>query len=76
MVNTGSLGFSVAVFAVLALITITLLMLRRSLTIFGKAELGGPRRPKIVSACFIGFFWVIYIVLSSLQAQGVMDVGF
>ncbi|KAK7113071.1 sodium/calcium exchanger 3-like [Littorina saxatilis] len=75
-VNTGSLGFSVTLFAVFALLTMTMLMLRRSLSVFGKAELGGKKIPKIVSAIIIGFFWVIYIIMSSLQAQGVINVGF
>ena len=64
------------VFAVFALLTIAILMLRRTFKLFGQAELGGTRGPKIVSAVIIGFFWIIYVVLSSLQAQGVMNVGF
>ena len=74
--KTGSLGFSVALFAVFALLTITMLMLRRALKVFGKVELGGTKKPKIVSAVIIGSFWVIYILMSSLQAQGVINVPF
>ncbi|KAL8603603.1 hypothetical protein ACOMHN_022555 [Nucella lapillus] len=75
-VKTSSIGFSVTLFAVLALLTVTLLMCRRMLKVFGKAELGGKKTPKIASALLVGFFWVLYIVLSCLQAQNVIDVGF
>ena len=74
--KTGSLGFSVTLFAVFALCTVSLLMLRRSLKVFGRAELGGTRSPKIVSTVLVSAFWVVYILLSALQAQEVMDVGF
>ncbi|XP_076458128.1 sodium/calcium exchanger 1-like [Babylonia areolata] len=75
-VKTDSLGFSVTLFAVFAVITVCLLMLRRSLKCFGMAELGGTRTPKIISALLVGFLWVLYIILSILQAEGVMDVAF
>ncbi|KAK7507405.1 hypothetical protein BaRGS_00001340 [Batillaria attramentaria] len=75
-VHTGSLGFSVMLFAVFALMTITILMIRRNLKMFGHAELGGPKQTKIVSAVIITMFWVVYIIMSSLQAQGIIDVGF
>ena len=36
----------------------------------GRAELGGPRMPKLLSAAFLVFLWLIYILLSILQAYG------
>lgn len=76
MVKTESIGFSVTLFAVFALLTITILMLRRTMKVFGQAELGGAKIPKIVCSIILSSFWVIYVILSSLQAQGVMNVGF
>jgi solute carrier family 8 (sodium/calcium exchanger) len=73
-VKTGSLGFSVTLFTVLAIVTIVVLMLRRSLAVFGKAELGGTKVPKVVSAVVVFSFWIIYVSLSALQVQGVIHV--
>merc|ERR1712156_577135 len=41
-VDAGTLGFSVSLYAITAIICVGLLMLRRSLSVFGNAELGGP----------------------------------
>ncbi|XP_050391531.1 sodium/calcium exchanger 2-like [Patella vulgata] len=75
-VPTGSLGFSVVLYTSCAVFALVILMLRRYLSVFGKAELGGPKVPKIISAVAVFFLWVFYIVLSSLQAQHIIDVGF
>lgn len=66
-VPSGSLGFSVGIYCAVSLTCIALLMLRRKLAFFGKAELGGPRPAAIASAVFMVFLWVLYIVLSSLK---------
>uniref|UniRef100_A0A224YZS6 Solute carrier family 8 (Sodium/calcium exchanger) n=1 Tax=Rhipicephalus zambeziensis TaxID=60191 RepID=A0A224YZS6_9ACAR len=66
-VPSGSLGFSVGIYCAVSLTCISLLMLRRKLTFFGKAELGGPRPAAIASAVFMVFLWVLYIVLSALK---------
>ena len=63
----GSLGFSVTIYTICALVCIALLMARRYLAVFGKAELGGPNGAKYASAVIILSLWVTYIVLSSLQ---------
>lgn len=69
-VPAGSLGFSVAVYTVIACISIALLMARRWLGIFGKGELGGPPIPRYVSAIVLVLLWGLYIILSSLQTLG------
>lgn len=66
-VPSGSLGFSVGIYCAVSITCISLLMLRRKLTFFGKAELGGPRPAAIASAVFMVFLWVLYIVLSALK---------
>lgn len=66
-VPAGSLGFSVGIYCAVSLTCISLLMLRRKLAFFGKAELGGPRPAAIASAVFMVFLWVLYIVLSALR---------
>ena len=66
----GSLGFSVIVYAVCAMIAIGLLLARHYLPVFGKAELGGPKVPKIISGIVLIALWVIYVLLSALQTKG------
>ena len=69
-VNAGTLSFSVIVYTTCAIAAVALLMVRRFLPIFGKAELGGPRVTKYISAGFFLFLWLLYIVLSILQCYG------
>ena len=67
-----SLTFSVAIFTICAVSTLTFLMVRRNVPFFGNAELGGPTLPKTLSAIFCVSLWVMYILLASLQAYGVI----
>ena len=69
-VPAGTLGFSVIVYSCCAITAIGTLVLRRNLSIFGNAELGGPQVTKIVSGVFLICLWVLYVLLSSLQAIG------
>merc|ERR1719365_429248 len=74
MVPVGSLGFSVTVFCIEALLAIIILLLRRNPAVGG--ELGGPKAVKTVtSGCFV-FFWVFYVLISALEAYKVIDPGF
>merc|ERR1712203_958830 len=54
-VEVGSLGFSVTIFCVEALLAIVILMARRHPAVGG--ELGGPRGIKIASASIFVLFW-------------------
>lgn len=66
-VEAGSLGFSVMVFCVEALICIAVLMYRR----WDKniaAELGGPLTSRRISSAFFVFLWITYILLSALES--------
>merc|ERR1739844_655690 len=71
-VEVGSLGFSVTIFCVEALLAIMILMLRRHPSVGG--ELGGPRSIKIASASIFVGFWVLYVLLSALDAYKVIVV--
>ncbi|CAF3193790.1 unnamed protein product [Rotaria sp. Silwood2] len=69
-VKAGDLSFSVLVFSVCCIICMTVLILRRYLGFFGKAELGGPTIPKYICSIFFVLLWVGYLTLSGLQAYG------
>lgn len=66
-----SLAFSVTVFCTEACLVILVLLLRRTKSIGG--ELGGPFVPKIVTSSILFFLWVIYLVMSTLEAYGVIE---
>jgi solute carrier family 8 (sodium/calcium exchanger) len=71
-VPAGSLSFSVAVFLVVAIICFIVLVGRRC--VLG-GELGGHKTTKYASGCFLFFLWLVYIVLSTLQAYKVIKVN-
>ncbi|PVD38293.1 hypothetical protein C0Q70_00905 [Pomacea canaliculata] len=72
-VPAGSLGFSVILYTITAVIAIAILMLRR---FFVGAELGGPSIPKYVSGAVLIVLWFLYVLFSSLQTTGVIDILF
>ncbi|XP_078488536.1 sodium/calcium exchanger 2 isoform X2 [Ciona intestinalis] len=67
-VDAGSTGFSVALYSVAAIIAIATLIARHYAPVLGAAELGGPKIPKIVTVVFFVLLWLVYVLLSSLQA--------
>jgi len=73
-VPVGSLGFSVTVFCIEALLAIVILLLRRSPAVGG--ELGGPKSIKTVTSGIFVFFWCFYVLISALEAYKVIDPGF
>lgn len=73
-VKAGSLGFSVVVFCVAAILAISVMMLRRSKKVGG--ELGGAKAFKLPTSLFFTFLWMIYIILSSLQTYCHIRAGF
>lgn len=64
-VPAGTLGFSVLVFCILAVVCIAVLMYRRFNPNIG-AELGGPKTSRTISSLFFTMLWIIYILLASL----------
>jgi solute carrier family 8 (sodium/calcium exchanger) len=70
-VPAGAVAFSVFVFLVVAVICFLILIGRR--VVIG-GELGGPQSSRIAS-CFVCIsLWCIYILLSILNAQGVIQM--
>lgn len=68
VVPEGSLAFSVGIYCAVSISCIGLLLLRRMLPVFGKAELGGTRAGAIGSAVLLVFLWFLYVLLSALRA--------
>merc|ERR1712102_126943 len=73
-VPVGSLGFSVTVFCVEALLAILILLARRSPVVGG--ELGGPKSVKTITSSIFVLFWIFYVFISALEAYKVIDPGF
>merc|ERR1712223_29467 len=73
-VPVGSLGFSVTIFCIEAVLAILILMLRRNPAVGG--ELGGPKSVKTVTSGIFVFFWCFYVFISALEAYGVIVPGF
>ena len=67
-VPAGSLGFSVVVFIVCALMCIATLLIRRCKV---GGELGGQKNGRTASLIFLCSLWLIYIVMSIMQAYKV-----
>merc|ERR1711884_316265 len=74
VVPVGSLGFSVTVFCIEALLAILILVARRTPAVGG--ELGGPKAVKTLTSGIFVFFWVFYVMVSALEAYKVIDPGF
>ena len=49
---------------------ISLIILRRKLGFFSRAELGGETVPKYISGLFLLILWILFVVLVSLQSYG------
>jgi len=71
LVPVGSLGFSVTIFCIEALLAIIILFLRRNPAVGG--ELGGPKLWKTISSAIFVFFWCFYVMISALEAYKVID---
>ena len=71
-VPAGSLGFSVVVFIIVAITCVIILLLRRKIV---GGELGGSQTGRIVSCAFLCFLWLIYVIMSTLQAYDLGGLG-
>ncbi|KAF6031619.1 SLC8A3 [Bugula neritina] len=70
-VEPGSLGFSVTLFVVFAIVAIILILIRRSKAIGG--ELGGPMKYKLPSSIFMASLWISYVIISAMEAYGIIE---
>ncbi|XP_067883558.1 sodium/calcium exchanger 1-like isoform X1 [Heterodontus francisci] len=66
VVLPGNLAFSVTLYTIFAFINFGVLLYRRKPEIGG--ELGGPRTAKILTTTMFTLLWLMYILLSSLEA--------
>jgi len=74
LVKPGSLGFSVTIFCVEALVAILILLARRNPAVGG--ELGGPKAVKTVTSSIFVCLWITYVAVSAMEAYGVIQPGF
>lgn len=72
-VPAGSLGFSVVVFVVCAVLCIITLLVRR---FKNGGELGGTAGSRGGALFFLVFLWIMYIVLSIMQAYSIGGAEF
>ncbi|KAM7366140.1 hypothetical protein PAMP_015606 [Pampus punctatissimus] len=66
-VDPGNLAFSVTLFTILAVVSVSVLLYRRRATVAG-GELGGPRTCKAITSLLFVSLWLIYIMLASMEA--------
>jgi len=57
----------VAIYTGCAVVCVSIILVRRYVKFFG-GELGGPAGPRYASGAFVAFLWILYVLLSSLQA--------
>ncbi|XP_067617993.1 sodium/calcium exchanger Calx isoform X3 [Eurosta solidaginis] len=70
-VEAGTLAFSVTLFLSGAVVAVCLIMYRRKKSIGG--ELGGPTPQKYIHSAIFFSLWLIYLVMSTLEAYGVIQ---
>ncbi|XP_076460202.1 sodium/calcium exchanger 1-like [Babylonia areolata] len=75
-VPAGSLSFSVVLYTTFATAAILVIIARRYISFFGKAELGGPTVGKYLCAVFFFVLWILYVLLSAMQAYDIITVNF
>jgi solute carrier family 8 (sodium/calcium exchanger) len=66
IVHAGTLGFSVTIFCVCALVCIVVMLMRRWQPIGG--ELGGPVKYKYATSALFFGLWICYVLVSSLES--------
>ncbi len=65
------LAFSVTLYCVMAIIAVVLLIVRRCDAVGG--ELGGPMKYKLPTTFLLVGCFILYILLSSMEAYGIIN---
>uniref|UniRef100_H2Z6E9 Calx-beta domain-containing protein n=1 Tax=Ciona savignyi TaxID=51511 RepID=H2Z6E9_CIOSA len=69
-VPSDTVRFSIFLYSVTAIFALLTLVARHYIPALGGAELGGPKTPKIATVVFFILLWILYVLLSWLQAVG------
>ena len=75
-VPSEGLSFQVLIYTICAVIGLTLIVLRRNMDIFGRAELGGATSMKYLSAAILFGLWIAFVILNSLNAYDIISNPF
>lgn len=67
----GTLGFSVVLFLCTSITCFIVLIVRRNVV---GGELGGSKMGRAASCAFLVFLWLVYIVMSTMQAYKIINV--
>ena len=68
----ATLGFSVLIFVICAIIGIIILLIRRFVV---GGELGGSKTGRMISAACLVSLWMVYIMMSIFQSIDVGGIG-
>ena len=63
-------------YMVVAVLGLGVIVARRYLRVLGQAELGGPPTMKKVSCAFLVTLWLVFVIISTLKAYGVISNPF
>lgn len=66
-VPSGDIYYNVLLYSIMAILAVTVLMVRRNVAFFGKAELGGPKKGRYLTAAILISMWFIYLSLTCLE---------
>src|SRR4051794_10803620 len=73
VVDTRELYWCVVIYVGLSIVSTATLLLRRNLTICGRAEFGGPKTMKICCGVFMFLLWILYVALTWLKTASVIS---
>ncbi|XP_050432322.1 sodium/calcium exchanger 1 [Adelges cooleyi] len=66
-VPSNQIGTNVVLYSIMAILAVSVLMVRRNMEFFGKAELGGPQKGRYLTVGIFVVLWLIYLFLTCFQ---------
>ena len=72
-VPASDLSFLVVAYTICAVPALALIVLRRKLSCFGKAELGGNTTMKYVSSAILFGLWIFFVTITAMNAYGLIE---
>ncbi|XP_050540521.1 sodium/calcium exchanger 3-like isoform X2 [Daktulosphaira vitifoliae] len=67
LILTNEIDINVFVYCTVAILAIAVLIIRRNVKFFGRAELGGPQNGRLLTAFIFITLWLIYILITSFK---------